>query len=127
VGADTGKVNYNVLEFVDRPAKEGDETALIKDINEWLEGDGGNLVSSALRSHISGANLVELPLGTDHAEIKAAFDEAHPQLEGTKPEGLSALPAGAGDPKKAPPEVQTEAKELTKEQKEALKAAGLSV
>ena len=28
-----------------------------------------------LRSHISGANLVELPLGTDHAEIKAAFDE----------------------------------------------------
>ena len=86
------------------------------------------MVSSALRSHISGANLVELPLGTDHAEIKAAFDEANPQLEGSKAEGLSALPAGAGEPKAAPPEPTSDnSKELTKEQKEALKAAGLSV
>jgi hypothetical protein len=127
-GADTGKVNYNVLEFVDRPVKNDEEKTLIKDINDWLQSDGGDLVSSALRSHISGANLVELPLGTDHAEIKAAFDEANPQLEGAKAEGLSALPAGAGEPKAAPPEPTSDnSKELTKEQKEALKAAGLSV
>ena len=116
-----------MLEFIDRPVKDDEEKALIKDINEWLESAGGDLVSNALRSHISGANLVELPLGTDHAEIKAAFDEQHPQLEGDKSGSLNSLPAGAGEPKSAPPEVSSETKELTKEQKEALKAAGLSV
>ena len=127
-GGDIGKVNYNVLEFVDRPVKNDEEKTLIKDINEWLQSDGGDLVSSALRSHISGSNLVELPLGTDHAQIKAAFDEANPQLEGTKAESLSALPAGAGEPTAAPPEAASDnSKELTKEQKDALKAAGLSV
>ena len=132
-GADTGKVNYNVLEFSDRPVAGEDEEKLIKDIADWLTADGGDLVSSALRSHISGANLVELPLGTDHAEIKAAFDEAHPVIEGSKPQGLSALPVGAGEPKakSAPPSVEKEKAdkpaELTKEQKEALKAAGLEV
>jgi len=101
---------------------------LIEDIGTWLAADGGDLVSAALRSHISGANLVELPLGSDHVEIKAAFDEAHPKLEGSKPEGLAALPAGAGDPKAAPPEPSKDKpKELTQEQKDALKAAGLEI
>jgi|TARA_E500000318_G_C3565860_1_gene215596 hypothetical protein len=127
-GADIGKVNYNVLEFSDRPFKGDEEESLIKDIGTWLNGDGGELVSASLRSHISGANLVELPLGTDHSEIKAAFDEAHPQLENAKTQGLGALPAGAGEPKVAPPEPKSDKpKELTKEQKEALKAAGLEV
>ncbi len=127
-GADVGKVNYNVLEFSDRPVNGDDEEKLVKDIATWLTGDGGELVSASLRSHISGANLVELPLGTDHEEIKNAFNEAHPKLEGSKAQGLSALPAGAGEPKAAPPEPKSDKpKELTKEQKEALKAAGLEV
>ena len=127
-GADVGKVNYNVLEFSDRPVSGDEEESLVKDIASWLSGEGGELVSASLRSHISGANLVELPLGTDHEEIKNAFNEAHPKLEGSKAQGLSALPAGAGEPKAAPPEPKSDKpKELTKEQKEALKAAGLEV
>ena len=126
-GADGQKINYNVLEFSDRPVKDDAEKALIEDIDKWLTSDGGELVSSALRAHISGANLVELPLGADHEQIKAAFNEAHPQLEAAKAEGLAALPAGAGEPKAAPPDAKAESKELTKEQKEALKAAGLAV
>lgn len=127
-GADTGKVNYNVLEFSDRPAVGEEEKTLIEDIGTWLGGDGAEMVSAALRSHISGANLVELPLGSDHTEIKEAFDEAHPKLEGDKAMGLSALPAGAGDPKSEPPSPKSEKpKELTEEQKNALKAAGLEV
>lgn len=127
-GADIGKVNYNVLEFSDRPITGADEESLVADISQWLEGDGGDMVSSALRSHISGANLVELPLGQDHEAIKAAFNEAHPKLEENKAMGLSALPAGAGDPKSTPPEpVSDTPKELTKAQKDALKAAGLEV
>jgi hypothetical protein len=126
-GADGQKINYNVLEFSDRPVKDDAEKALIEDIDKWLTSDGGDLVSSALRAHISGANLVELPLGADHEQIKAAFNEAHPQLEAAKADGLAALPAGAGEPKAAPPEAKAESKELTKEQKEALKAAGLAV
>lgn len=127
-GADIGKVNYNVLEFLDRPTNGKDEETLIKDISSWLTSDGGELVSAALRSHISGANLVELPLGTDHTEIKATFDEQHPKLEQAKGEGLAALPAGAGDPKSAPPEPKSDKpKELSEEQKAALKAAGLEV
>lgn len=127
-GADTGKVNYNVLEFSDRPCADEAEQTLIKDIEAWLTDGGGELVSSALRSHISGSNLVELPLGSDHTEIKAAFDEANPQIESAQPKGLSSLPAGAGEPKSLPPEPKTnEPKSLTKEQEAALKAAGLEV
>lgn len=127
-GADTGKVNYNVLEFLDRPVSGKDEESLVKDISTWLNGDGGELVSAALRSHISGANLVELPLGSDHGAIKAAFDEQHPKLEGDKAVGLAALPAGAGDPKSEPPAPKSDKpKELTQEQKDALKAAGLEI
>ena len=128
-GADGAKINYNVVEFKDRPAQNDDEEQLIKDVSTWLDGQG-ELVASALRSCIPGSNLVELPLGEDHAAIKDSFIEAHPkQLEGA-PQGLASLPAGAGVPgkKEEPPTSKTtKAKELTDEQKEALKAAGLEV
>jgi len=132
-GADGAKINYNALEFKDRPAQNDDERKLIEDISAWLEGGSGDLVASALRSGIPGSNLVELPLGEDHAAIKDAFIEANPKrLEGTAPAGLAALPAGAGTPgAKAevsePPAAKKTAakKELTEEQKAALQAAGL--
>jgi len=90
-------------------------------------------VASALRSTISGAHLVELPLGEDHAAIKEAFIEANPKrLEGVAPAGLAALPAGAGTPgakavESEPPAAKKAAakKDLTEEQKAALQAAGL--
>ena len=140
-GADGAKINYNALEFRDRPASNEEETKLIADISAWLEGDGGELVSSALRSNISGAHLVELPLGEDHAKIKAAFDEAHPkQLDGTTSKTPQSLPSAttAVPSSEAPAPAATEKggeapsskkpagkRELTEEQKEALKAAGL--
>jgi hypothetical protein len=129
-GADGAKINYNVLEFRDRPAQTDEEQKLIEDISAWLEGSG-DLVASALRSTISGAHLVELPLGEDHAAIKEAFIEANPKrLEGSAPAGLASLPAGAGTPgakAEAPPEPKKAAskKDLTEDQKAALKAAGL--
>lgn len=132
-GADGAKINYNALEFKDRPAQNDDERKLIEDIAAWLDAGSGDLVASALRSSIPGSNLVELPLGEDHGAIKEAFMEANPKrLEGTAPAGLASLPAGAGTPgaktetaeppaaKKAPAK-----KELTEEQKAALQAAGL--
>ena len=90
-------------------------------------------MASALRSTISGAHLVELPLGEDHAAIKEAFMEANPKrLDGVAPAGLAALPAGAGTPgskpeAEEPPSAKKAApkKDLTDEQKAALKAAGL--
>ena len=130
-GADGAKINYNALEFKDRPAQSDDEKKLIEDISNWLESDGGELVSAALRSHIPGANLVELPLGEDHAALKASFVEANPKrLEGEAPASLQSLPPTAGDPKKAkaePPSADKKSapKELTDDQKAALKAAGL--
>ena len=132
-GADGAKINYNVLEFRDRPAQTDEEQKLIEDISNWLDAGSGDLVASALRSTISGAHLVELPLGEDHAAIKEAFMEANPKrLEGSAPAGLAALPAGAGTPgAKAetaePPAAKkaTAKKELTEEQKAALQAAGL--
>lgn len=131
-GADGAKINYNALEFKDRPAQNDDERKLIDDISAWLDAGSGDLVASALRSGIPGSNLVELPLGEDHAAIKEAFMEANPKrLEGSAPEGLAALPAGAGTPGKQiesePPTAKKTAakKELTEEQKAALQAAGL--
>lgn len=132
-GADGAKINYNALEFKDRPAQTDDERKLIDDIAAWLDGGAGDLVASALRSSIPGSNLVELPLGEDHATIKEAFMEANPKrLEGAAPAGLAALPAGAGVPgAKAevsePPAAKkaTGKKDLTDEQKAALQAAGL--
>ena len=90
-------------------------------------------MASALRSTISGAHLVELPLGEDHAAIKEAFIEANPKrLEGAAPAGLAALPAGAGAPGAKASDVEpptakksSSKKELTEEQKAALQAAGL--
>jgi hypothetical protein len=120
-GADGAKINYNVLEFRD------------EDIGAWLDSGSGDLVASALRSTISGAHLVELPLGEDHAAIKEAFIEANPKrLEGAAPAGLAALPAGAGAPgakasEAEPPTAKKSSskKDLTEEQKAALQAAGL--
>lgn len=130
-GADGAKINFNALEFKDRPANGPEETKLIQDIAAWLEHDGGDLVSSALRSTIPGSNLVELPLGQDHAGIKAQFVEAYPKrLEG-QAGGLQALPpsaAIAGKPAEEaepPAPKKAQKKELTEEQKAALQAAGL--
>jgi hypothetical protein len=132
-GADGAKINYNALEFKDRPTQNDDERKLIEDISEWLDSTGGELVSAALRSSISGSNLVELPLGEDHSSIKEAFMEANPKrLEGAAPAGLASLPAGAGNPRSKPdaPEVPaakktSTKKDLSEEQKAALQAAGL--
>jgi len=132
-GADGAKINYNALEFKDRPAQTDEERKLIEDIAAWLDAGSGDLVASALRSSIPGSNLVELPLGEDHAAIKEAFIEANPKrLWGTAPAGLAALPVGAGTPGAKPeaaeppaPKKATAKKELTEEQKAALQAAGL--
>jgi hypothetical protein len=132
-GADGAKINYNALEFKDRPAQTDEERKLIEDIAAWLDAGSGDLVASALRSSIPGSNLVELPLGEDHGAIKEAFIEANPKrLEGAAPAGLSALPAGAGTPGAKPeateppaPKKAAAKKELTEEQKAALQAAGL--
>jgi len=132
-GADGAKINYNALEFKDRPAQNDEEKKLIDDISAWLESDGGELVSAALRSSIPGAHLVELPLGEDHARIKEAFIEQNPKrLEGQNEASLQSLPPGASEPgaKKAASEPPTGKKasgekELSEEQKAALKAAGL--
>jgi len=90
-GADGAKINYNALEFSDRPAETDEEKKLIADVNEWLQSEGAPSVANALRSTIPGSNLVELPLGEDHAKIKAAF-EANNALPAPS---LAALPADA--------------------------------
>jgi hypothetical protein len=77
-GADGAKINFNALEFSDRPAASDEEKKLIQDVNDWITDAGTNLVASALKSHIPGSDLVELPLGSDHAEIKARFADSHP-------------------------------------------------
>ena len=129
-GADGNKINYHAVEFRDRPANGDEETKLIQDIDNWLTKlDGGELVSSALKSTITNSNLIELPLGTDHTPLKEAFIEQYPKQElPPTGEGLAALPAGAGTPGSTPPEpTRPAAKELSDEQKAALKAAGLEV
>ena len=130
-GEDKGKVNYNTLEFKDRPADGKEEESLIKDIEKWLDGDGGNLVASALTSNISGSNLIELPMGEDHAALKEAFIEANPKrVEGAPVGGLASLPADAGVPgaKSAPPTPKASSgKELSDEQLQVLKEAGMGV
>lgn len=133
-GEDGAKINYNALEFKDRPAQSDEEKKLIEDVSAWLESDGGELVSAALRSSIPGANLVELPLGEDHAAIKGAFIDANPKrLEGGVEVSLQSLPPAAAEPGKKksdaaePPSAKKASadRELTEEQKAALKAAGL--
>ena len=134
-GEDGAKINFNALEFSDRPADSDEEKQLISDIDKWLQGDGGDLVSSALKANIAGSNLIELPLGEDHTALKDAFIEANPKRIEGMATSLSSLPAGAGTPGghevKPLPEAKTEksskSKELTEEQKAAIKAAGLEV
>jgi len=92
------KINFNAVEFKDRPAEGDEELKLIEDIATWLGSDGGDLVGAALKSHIPGSNLIELPLGSDHAELKEAFIEANPKRLENAPQGLASLPAGAGVP-----------------------------
>lgn len=117
-GADGAKINFNALEFNDRPAANEEEQKLVDDINVWIEDKGVNLISAALKSHIPGSDLVELPLGSDHAEIKAQFaasrDHSAPVIEAQKPakQLASAEPPTATKPKKA--------LELTKEQADML-------
>jgi hypothetical protein len=72
-GADGAKINFNALEFNDRPAASDEERDLIADVNAWVSDKGTNLITAALKSHIPGSDLVELPLGSDHTEIKAQF------------------------------------------------------
>jgi hypothetical protein len=125
-GADGAKINFNALEFSDRPPSNDEETKLIEDINSWLVDKGGNLCASALKSHIPGSDLVELPLGADHTEIKARFAAER----GTPPERsfASAAPAKALKSAEAEEKVENEppsakAKkpiELTAEQAKAL-------
>ena len=131
-GDDKGKINYNVIEFKDRPVEGKEEEQLVIDVEKWLEGPGGELVAAALKSSISGSNLIELPIGEDIAALKEAFIQAHPKrVDGMQMGGLSSLPPGAGVAGKAlnpVPEAKIEKpKELTPEQKAAIKAAGLEV
>ena len=98
-GQDVGKINYNVLEFYDRPAATTEEQKLIKDIESWMEGEGPELISGALRSHIPGAQLVELPLGADHDAIKKQFALEHSGITDEQPllsEGVTASGSVAG-------------------------------
>lgn len=130
-GADGAKINYNVVEFKDRPTQNDDEKKLIEDVGAWLEASA-DLVASALRAVIPGSNLVELPMGEDHEKIKTSFIEQNPKrLEAGAPQGLAALPADAGVPGKKVSALPTadsgKKKELTDAQLKALKDAGLSV
>jgi hypothetical protein len=126
-GADGAKINYNALEFSDRPAETEEEKKLIADVNEWLQSTGASSVANALRSTIPGSQLVELPLGEDHAKIKALF-EANNALPAPS---LAALPAEANPltvkaevaEETAPPSAEPKKKkavELTPEQAKTL-------
>lgn len=81
-GADGAKINFNALEFADRPPANDEETKLIQDIDAWISDKGSTLIAAALKSHIPGSDLVELPLGSDHTEIKAQFAATRPNHPG---------------------------------------------
>lgn len=121
-GEDGAKINFNALEFHDRPAQGAEEEKLIADIEKFIVSSKDN-VASALKSSIPGASLIELPFGGDHAALKAKFDEEHAALPGAT--GLSALPAEANPLASEPPEPKKKKSDLTDEQKAALKAAGV--
>ena len=124
-GADGNKINYNTLEFRDRPVNTDEEKALIADILAWMKSDGGVQVSNALASSIPGGDLVELPLGSDHSEIKAAF--AATRAVGVLPQAYEQPARTAEKPqtqavvevKSEPPDAK-KAVQLTKEQAEKL-------
>lgn len=127
-GADGAKINFNALEFADRPAANDDETKLISDVNDWLSTEGTRLITSALKSHIPGSDLVELPLGADHAEIKAQFAATRPNqnpaaFSGAAPSQKSLQPAvvDVSDATDEPPSPKPKkAVELTEAQAKAL-------
>jgi len=125
-GADGNKINYNALEFKDRPAGSDVEKKLIDDVNEWLHAEGASSTAHCLKSHIPGANLVELPLGSDHSTIKAQFAAENPaQVSGSsgfQPSLPSASVADTSEtPAEAPPQPKRKkAVELTEEQAKAL-------
>ena len=125
-GQDGNKINYNALEFKDRPAATDVEIDLVKDVSVWLKEKGAELIPAVLRSHISGSNVVELPLGSDHAEIKRNFLAANPPGEFASISAASDAPrlASASIEKSEPPAVPTKttkkAVELTAEQAQSL-------
>ena len=78
-----------------------------------------------LKSHIPGSDLVELPLGSDHSEIKAQFAAARPQaLEGSTRMFASAKASAVEKAIVVTPEPpqpkRKKAVELTEEQAKAL-------
>ena len=125
-GADGAKINFNALEFKDRPAQSEEEEKLIKDIIDWLGTTGSDSTVHCLKSHIPGSDLVELPLGSDHTSIKAQFAAARPEVEGSpKPRMFSPVAAPASEDaiviKAEPPQPKRKkAVELTEEQAKAL-------
>lgn len=127
-GADGAKINFNALEFSDRPPANDEETTLIKDIDDWISTAGGQLIAAALKSHIPGSNLVELPLGSDHAEIKAQFAAANPPQDqksfGGSASSNKSLPSaavGVEESDQEPPSAKPKkAVQLTEEQAKAL-------
>ena len=125
-GADGAKINFNVLEFSDRPIETEEEQKLIEDINVWLSNKGTNLITSALKSHIPGSDLVELPLGADHQEIKAQFaatrPSSHDRALGSAPVAKALKSASDLDntEEKPEPPQPKKALELTEEQAKSL-------
>jgi len=117
-GADGAKINFNCLDFSDRPAQNEDEEKLLKDVAEWLGSDGTKMAANALKSSIPGADLIELPLGSDHAALKAEFAATRGQAA----ERTFAAPAP--DPKALaaaePPSAKPKKVELTEAQAKAL-------
>lgn len=127
-GADGAKINFNALEFTDRPAASDEETKLISDIDAWILGKGPGLISAALKSHIPGSDLVELPLGADHTDIKAQFASSRPPSQ-ERTFAPSAPPAkalksavvdDAGELDETPTPKPKKAVQLTEEQAKAL-------
>jgi hypothetical protein len=125
-GADGAKINFNALEFSDRPPANEEEIKLIEDVNSWLVDKGGTLCASALKSHIPGSDLVELPLGADHTEIKARFAAergAPPERSFASAGSAKALKSAEADEKveNEPPSAKAKKPiELTAEQAKAL-------
>ena len=117
-GADGAKINFNCLDLSDRPAQNEDEGKLLKDVAAWLGNDGTKLAANALKSSIPGADLIELPLGSDHAALKAEFASTRgPAAERTF---ASAAPAPKAIAAAEPPSPKGKKVELTEEQAKAL-------
>ena len=91
-------------------------------------GKGPGLISAALKSHIPGSDLVELPLGADHTDIKAQFASSRPPSQ-ERTFAPSAPPAkalksavvdDAGELGETPTPKPKKAVQLTEEQAKAL-------